>query len=38
VVLAEDIVEGFRAVFPGEDLIAHAVQCRDAGGFVMTQF
>ena len=24
VVLAKDIVEGFRAVFPGEDLIAHA--------------
>jgi hypothetical protein len=38
VVLAEDIVEGFGSVFPGEDLVAHADECRDHGRFVMAEF
>lgn len=38
VVLAEDIVKRFGSVFPGEDLVAHEGECRDEGGFVMTEF
>jgi hypothetical protein len=38
VVLSEDVVEGFGSVFAGEDLITHSGECRDGGGFVMTEF
>ena len=38
VVLSEDVVEGFGAIFPGEDLIAHGAECRDGGGFVIAEF
>jgi hypothetical protein len=38
VVLSEDVVEGFGAVFAGEDLITHGGECRDGGGFVMAEF
>jgi hypothetical protein len=38
VVLSEDVVEGFGAVFAGEDLITHGDECMDDGGFVMAEF
>jgi hypothetical protein len=38
VILPEDIVEGFRTVFPGEDLIAHGAEGRRLYGFVSTGF
>jgi hypothetical protein len=38
VVLTEDVIESFRAIFAGEDLITHAAECRDGSGFVMAEF
>ena len=37
-VLTEDVVEGFGAVFAGEDLVTHGGDHRDVGSFVMAGF
>lgn len=38
VILTEDVVEGFRAVFSGEDLVAHGRDRKEDCGFVSTGF
>jgi hypothetical protein len=38
VVLPEDVIKGFGAVFPCEDLVAHGGECRDDRRFVMEEF